>query len=158
MRMRLSPLARLARSRTSAAFALAAAAAVIGGCYSEGGTWWSEDQQVYISRPHQPWNITLKDTRTGQDVWTVEVPVGKQLVVHFVKGAGTTDSYTPDLMEWAIMDDGAEFERLDNTLPVPPANARRIDTALRTGPELPPRMVIATTPSSGEPKSNDASR
>lgn len=158
MRARLPRPAAASLARTLTAAAVIAGATVLPGCYSEGGLGWSEDQHVYISRPHQPWNVTLRDTRSGQDFWTVEVPVGKQLVIHFVKGAGTSDSYTPDLMEWAIMDDGAESERLDNTLPVPPANARRIDTALRPTPELPPRMATATTPSGGESKSNDSSR
>lgn len=158
MRTRLSRRSLIAsRSLIAIAGALFTAGG-LSGCYSEGGLGWSEDQHVYISRPHQPWNVTIKDTRTGQDFWTVEVPVGKQLVIHFVKGGGTTDSYTPDLMEWAIMDDGAEFERLDNNMPVPPANSRRIDTALRATPELPSRMVFATTPSGGESKSNDSQR
>lgn len=107
------------------------------GCYSEGGLGWSEDQFVYVSRPYQAWTVTLKDVRTGDEIWSVEVPVGKQLVVHFLPGAGTPNSLTPDLMEWAIMDEGVESDRLANSLPVPPANSRRLDPVLRPGPELP---------------------
>lgn len=135
-------LARLAIAAT-----VAAAAAGLGGCYSEGGLGWSEDQYVYVSRPHQPWAVVLVDTRTGDEFWKVEVPVGKQLVMHFVRDAGTDDSYTPDLMEWAIMNEGDEWERLANTMPVPPANARRIDPVLRPTPELPPDMTKALSPS-----------
>lgn len=138
------------RGRSAAASALLLAAAFAGGCYSEGGLGWSEDQYVWISRPHQPWNVTLIDTRTGKEFWTTEVPVGKQLVVHFIKGEGTSDSYTPDRMEWSIMNDGEEWSRLDNSLPVPPANSRRLDPTIRATPELPPRMTQATTPSGGE--------
>lgn len=123
-----------------ATLALAVALASLAGCYSEGGLGWSEDQHVYISRPEQPWTVSLKDTRTGQEVWSVEVPVGKQLVVHFLPDAGTDNAFTPDLMEWAIMEAGTESERLGNSMPVPPAHARRLEPVLRPGPELPPGM------------------
>jgi len=142
--------------RAVVAAAVVSMIGIAGGCYSEGGPGWSEDQYVYVSRPHQPWNVTLKDTRTDREFWTVQVPVGKQLVVHFVRGAGTKDTYTPDLMEWAIMSDGDEWERLGNTMPVPPANARRLDPAIRPVPELPDRMVTATTPSGGESTPNSS--
>lgn len=145
-------------SRSLVALVAASALTGLGGCYSEGGLGWSEDQHVFISRPQQPWNVTLRDTRTGQELWTAEVPVGKQLVVHFLKDEGTKDPYTPDVMEWGIMNDGDEVGRLGNRMPVPPANARRIEPTLRATPELPPRMVNATTPSGGEPKSNGTDR
>lgn len=141
---------RIGLTRVAGATIAGAAVFTLCGCYSEGGLGWSEDQYVWVSRPHQPWNISLKDTRTGQEFWTTEVPIGKQLVIHFVEGDGTADTYTPDRMEWALMNDGDEWSRLDNSLPVPPANARRLDPTLRPTPELPPRMTHATTPSSGE--------
>lgn len=119
---------------------LAAAILAPSGCYSEGGLGWSEDQYCYVSRPHQPWTVTLKDTRTGQEVWSVEVPVGKQLVVHFLPGTGVPGGYMPDTMEWALMDEGVTSDRLANSLPVPPANARRLDPTLRPTPEFPPDM------------------
>ena len=140
--------------RGAAAVGCLIAVAGLGGCYSEGGMGWSEDQYVYVSRPHQPWTVTLRDTRTNKEFWTVQVPVGKQLVIHFVRDAGTKDSYTPDLMEWAIMNDGAEVDRLGNTMPVPPPNARIIEPSIRPTPELPDRMTNATTPSGGESTPN----
>lgn len=126
----------------------------LAGCYTEGGLGYSDDNYTYVSRPYQPWVITLKDLRTNQDFWTVEVPVGKQLVLQFRKDQGTKDSYTPDLMEWGLMEPGTQTARLGNSLPVPPANARRLDPIIRTTPELPPGMVQATTPSGGEPVQN----
>ena len=135
-----------------------AAAAGTTGCYSEGGSGFSEDQFVYVSRPQQPWTVTLRDTRTDKEFWTVQVPVGKQLVVRFVPEGGTRDSYTPDLMKWAIMNDGAEMDHLGNTMPVPPANSRRLDPVIRPTPELPDRMANATTPSGGESTPNRPNR
>jgi hypothetical protein len=152
--MILSLNCRRSALRCTLAGAALALQLALGGCYSEGGPGWSEDQFVYISRPHQPLTVTLKDTRTGQDFWTAQVPVGKQLVVHFVRGEGTGDTFTPDRMEWAIMNDGAEWDRLGNNMPVPPANSRRLDAIVRTSPEIPERMTQATTPSGGESSPN----
>lgn len=112
----------------------------LGGCYSEGGLPWSEDQHVFVSRPYQPWTVSLKDTRTGEEFWSTEVPVGKQLVVHFNSKAGAKGGYASDQMEWAIMEEGQNFGPLGNTIPVPPANSRRLEATLRPVPELPSNM------------------
>ncbi len=138
--------------RTGVSLATLLMVSSLSGCYSEGGMGWSEDQHVFVSRPQQPWTVSLKDTRTGQDVWSVEVPVGKQLVVHFLPKAGAPNSFTPDLMEWGLMDAGTEFERLGNTLPVPPADSRRFDPVLRPVPEFPPGMVAPSSTVSGGEK------
>lgn len=139
------------RFRKACAFSLLTAASFAAvGCYSEGGLGWSEDQHVYVSRPYQPWTVTLKDTRTGQELWSVEVPVGKQLVVHFLTGTGSPGAYTPDTMEWAIMEEGVESDRLGNSMPVPPAISRRLDPVLRPTPEFPAGMAAQTPTSSGD--------
>jgi hypothetical protein len=138
--------------KTGGILLAAALAAGIGGCYSEGGLGWSEDQFVYVSRPYQPWMVSLKDTRTGQEVWSVEVPVGKQLVVRFLPKTGTEGSFTPDRMDWGLMDEGTEEGRLGNSLPVPPANSRILVPVLRTVPEFPPGMVREAGPGTGGAK------
>jgi hypothetical protein len=125
---------------------------MVGGCFAEGGLGWTEDQHVYVSRPYQPWTITLKDTRTGQELWSVEVPVGKQLVIHFLPKQGAPGTYAPDLMEWAIMEEGLTSEKLGNSMPVPPANSRRLDPVLRSTPEFPPGMTAPATTVSGGTK------
>lgn len=114
---------------------------LLAGCYSEGGLPWSEDQHVFVSRPYQPWTVSLKDTRTGEEFWSVEVPVGKQLVVHFVTGAGAKGSYAGDQMEWGLFNEGEAYGALGNTIPVPPANSRRLETTLRPVPETSPNMA-----------------
>lgn len=130
-------------SRTFRRLALALAMAgstLLAGCYSEGGMMYSRDGYAYVSTPWQPKTITLKDTRTGQDFWSVDVPVGKKLVVSFSEDAGTKDSYTPDMMNWAICEEGDDYPRLGNSLAVPNKHARRLDMTLRPSPELPDGM------------------
>jgi hypothetical protein len=138
-----NPAARIERlSRAFAACCAVAAAATSGGCfYNEGGLGMSEDKHVYVSRSHQPWTVTVRDTRTGQAFWSVDVPVGKKLVVQFLPGQGSDNKFTPDLMQWGIMDESAGYGNLTNTLPVPASDARRLEPTLRAAPELPPEMT-----------------
>jgi hypothetical protein len=132
-------------SRSLLAVALLAAAAFMGGCYTEGGPGMALDQHVYVSRPWQPWTVTVRDTRTGQEFWSMDVPVGKRLILSFSTDTGTKDKFTPDTMNWALVDEDRDmFVRLTNSLPVPPANSRRLEPTLRTAPELPESMVTVT--------------
>jgi hypothetical protein len=130
-------------ARAVGGLALAAAALASSGCYSEGGLGWSEDQYVYVSRPYQPWTVALRDTRTGQIFWTIDVPVGQQLVIDFVEGGGTPGSFTPDTMNWDLMPAGEEYKNLSSAVPVPPADSRRLDPSLRAVPEFPRSMIKA---------------
>lgn len=110
------------------------------GCYSEGGPGYSADLFTYVSTPTRPYTVTLRDTRTGQDFWSVDVPVGKQLVVSFDANEGTKDKFTPDKMSWLIMEPEDDWQQLTNSLPVPPAEGRRLDVTLRATPEFPDGM------------------
>ena len=124
---------------------LAGAGLVASGCagpglayrsyHDEGGSGVSQDAFVYVSRPHEPKTVTVMDTRTGEALWTMDVPVGRKLVIDFEenKADGTPDR--PDLMRWELMDASDLTGRLGNAMPVPIASARRIDMTLRTGPE-----------------------
>lgn len=132
-------------ARTSAFAASLLCVTLLSGCYSEGGPGFALDQQAYVSRPWTPWTVTLRDTRTGQEFWSMDVPVGKRLIVSFSTDTGTKDKYTPDKMNWALVDENEDFAvRLSNSIPVPPANARRLEPTLRTVPELPENMVTVT--------------
>jgi hypothetical protein len=109
--------------------------------YSEGGTGMSLDSHVYVSRSWQPWTVTLRDTRTGQAFWSIDVPVGKKLAIQFLRNHGTDTLYTPDLMKWGLMEEDSAYENLANSLPVPAADVRRLEPTLRAVPELPPDMT-----------------
>ena len=131
--------------RALALLASIAAAIPLAGCYSEGGLGWSADQFVYASHEYQPWTIDLIDTRTSTRFWSIDVPVGQQLVIHFIPNEEAKGGFTPDIMEWALFKTGTEFGALPNTLAVPPASCRRIDTHLRPVPELPSDMTPGAT-------------
>ncbi|MEO0717137.1 MAG: efflux RND transporter permease subunit, partial [Planctomycetota bacterium] len=96
------------------------------------------DQYTYVSRPWEPKTITLIDVRTNEPVWTVDVPVGKQLTMRFYEDKNPDNAITPDNMRWQIQDEGTKFGQMANTTLVPPAEVRRIDVELRAVPEAPP--------------------
>lgn len=122
----------------------------LGACYFPGGSGFSTDTHTYVSTSWQPYTITLKDTRTGQDFWSIDVPVGKQLVVHFREGDDSLKGTpTPDTMEWEIMDEGELFGQLDNSIAVPSKHDRRLDVTIRATPELPESMT------GGVPRASD---
>ena len=132
----------------------ATACAMLAGCWdpkyggslvSEGGVAASVDNHVFVSRSNQPWTVTVRDTRTGQAFWSIDVPVGKKLAIQFVQGGGTESQYTPDLMKWALMEESASTSNLSNSLPVPASDSRRIEPTLRAVPELPPDMAGQTS-------------
>ncbi len=113
------------------------------GCYKEGGVGISNDTHVYVSTSHQPKTITLVDTRTGDAFWSQEVPVGKKLIVTFVTDGGTDGGFTPDLMQWGMVDASNTYSgRTDSDTPVPGRLDRRLDMELRPAPELPDDMFV----------------
>lgn len=112
------------------------ASALVGGCNSPGGQGFSSDRFVYQSDEWQPWTVSLIDTRTGENVWSVDVPVGKQLVMGFRKGVGPNE-FKPDMMYWGITENGRSVSRQSNLLPVPGSMSRRLEPVLRPTPELP---------------------
>jgi hypothetical protein len=114
-----------------------------GGCYYPGGPGYSADTFTYESTSWQPWTVTVVDTRTGQTIWSVDVPVGKQLVVAFKPDRGNKDTGMPDLMQWEIFPLGTRTGTLTNSLVCPPAGSRRLDPTLRPTPELPEDMAVA---------------
>lgn len=138
---------RIARAALAAAIAAAglAATAATTGCglaykpyYHESGSGAAIDQYTYVSRPWEPKTITLIDVRTNEPVWTVDVPVGKQLTMRFYEDKNPENTTTPDSMRWQIQDEGTKFGHMANTTLVPPAEVRRIDVELRAVPEAPP--------------------
>jgi hypothetical protein len=117
--------------------------------YFPGGSLASRDLYTYQSHPDYPQTITLVDTRTGEIIWTSEVPVGQQLVMRFydesVKDKPSPEN--PALMRWDTMRIGKHFGELQNVMPVPGADSRRVDVTLRRAGELPPGMAqMATRP------------
>lgn len=110
--------------------------ATMGGCLF-GGIPSSQDGHRYISTSWSPTTVTLVDTRTGETLWAVDVPVGRQLTVKFYPGKNPDLPDRPDRMRWELQDIGENtVTSLENAMAVPPASSRRLDVSLRRSPEF----------------------
>lgn len=136
----------LTRRTAVAALAISAALAGLGGCvtYKPGGDGRSIDTFTYVSDALSPKTVTLLDLRTGETLWTYEVPVGRQLVVRFYENKKDAVSNMPDIMRWDEMPAGKKHQQLRNLVNVPPAGSRRVDMTIRSIPE---HNAEATPPS-----------
>ena len=104
--------------------------------FDEGGSGASIDEFTYVSEAHAPKTITVVDTRTGETVFSMDVPVGQQLVMNFEDHSKDKGEYMSGTMRWKVMPAGQRGSILSNRTMVPPPNSRRIDMALREGPEV----------------------
>lgn len=115
-----------------------------GGCaagYSAGGPLASKDQFTYESTPTMPQSISVVDTRTGETVWAMDIPVGQQLTLLFKNTGKKANELGYDEMEWQLNVIGAPGRTLGNAMRVPPSYARRLDGTVRE-PEFGP--IVAT--------------
>lgn len=130
------------------------AALLLSGCaaYSPGGSGKTDDTFTYWSTTDSPKTVTLIDTRTGQAMWTSEVPVGKELVVRFVPNVNKdkTPAY-PDVMRYDLLPLGKESGNLASEMPVPSRDARRLDWVMRTPGEAAPGVTVATQTTKPDP-------
>lgn len=112
---------------------LAACALGLGACesFKPGGSGRSDDTFTYPSTASNPATVSLVDTRTGETIWTNEVPVGLQLVVKFVANPQGAQMHNPDTMRWGVMNIGQTSGQLTNAMSVPPSHARRLDYTVR---------------------------
>ncbi len=142
---RLRTLCPQARRAMNIALMLSASAlgSLMGGCWTPGGNQMSTDSYTYFSTTYMPQTVTVIDTRTDQPVFSVDIPVGKELVMRFFEDGGTklasgeASSLYPDSMKWDIWPLGREFGNPTQSLDVPPFHARRVDVTLRDTPETP---------------------
>ena len=95
-----------------AAILLAAGALTSTACHYQGGPRYSADRFTYESSSWYPKTVSLIDTRTGQTVWTVDIPVGEQLVVGFSRGTGPNEFNTDEIV-WGLMPAGQRFGTRD---------------------------------------------
>ena len=114
--------------------------AMIAGCqlYTPGGNAFSNgpnSASTWESSEEFPKTVTLMDTRSGELLFVMEIPVGKKLVVDFMEDGGDNDVMTPDLMTWEVFPSNVGYGPLSNALTVPNRWSRRIDVAMRTSSE-----------------------
>lgn len=104
----------------------------------QGGRMASLDQHTYVSEAFLPKTVRLVDVRTQEELWSVDVPVDRKLVVRFYTDKSKDNPEMPDIMRWEITSGDNWGTLLDNQMPVPAKDARRLEWELRTGPEYVP--------------------
>ena len=122
------------------ALALSATLLAAGGCtiYRPGGSMYSTDTFTYPSTTWEPLTLSLQDRRTGETIWTAEVPVGQEVVVRFFREKYPDNPTLPDAMRWDFKKLGKWYGMLNNVIAVPPADSRLLVTTFRPSPEYPP--------------------
>lgn len=132
--------------RRSLAILAFCSAVISAGCwypgYSPGGSMASRDLYTYESTPNFPQDVSVIDWTTGEKLLFVEVPVGQQLVVRFYDDYNTKNTARPALMRWKLMPAGTRFGELDNSMPVPGPNQRRLDISVRKNAEAVPKDTV----------------
>jgi len=111
--------------------------ALAGGCYRPGGAFMSYTggAQTYYSTETMPKTVRLRDLRTSDVVFEMDIPPGKQLSLDFVTGDGDDPVQSPDLMRYEVFDMGTLTGKLTNAMSVPAASSRIIEVVLRDGVE-----------------------
>ncbi len=140
---------RHARPVLLAALTLAAAALALplGGCYT------SQDKYPFTSTTWSPKTVVLIDTRTEEELWRYDAPVGTKLTLRFFSGDEDNLIY-PDEMRWEITSTIGTSFKDSGELPCPPEGVRRVDWYERAKPEYPrpdaPEGVPGELPEAGE--------
>ncbi len=99
--------------------------------YPTGGGSISRDAFPFESTSFSPKTVQLKDTRTGEVLWTYEIPVDRKLVVRFYPGRNPTNTEMPDEMRWEEWELGRDNGSLENKMPAPDSRYRRLDVFIR---------------------------
>lgn len=133
------------RTRPFIAALAATALLAAGGCQSitgqqAGGRMASLDQYTYESTQYLPQTVTVVDLRDGQELWSMDVPVGYKLITRFYDNKSDNPAY-PDIMRWAVVPLTRKSTLLENKIPMPDSGARRIEVAYREGPEDTPDIA-----------------
>ena len=123
------------RLRSLAVTTVLAAVAAMPACYYPGGPLYSADRYTYESTSWSPKTVTMIDTRSGEAVWAVDVPVDTQVVIAFSEGTGP-NPLNPDEIVWQLMRQGKRFGVLESRQPAPPSASRRLDLSIRAAPEI----------------------
>ncbi len=108
---------------------------VLGGCAADqAGLGVSRDRVDFKSTPHALYNVTIVDTNTGEDVWTIEVPLGQRLVGQFANNTKALDT-GEDTFSWSLVPASTSSRSYRNKVAVPPMTSRRVSVTMRDGAE-----------------------
>lgn len=100
------------------------------------------ERYSYASTAHMPLTITMKNTTSGETVWSYDVPVGQQLNLTFQRDADLADTQGYDDMVWTVADIGKSEKAKSSRLRVPPPSERRLEMTVRSGNEPRTTQVI----------------
>ncbi len=131
-------------------FAVAAALALFSGCayHDPGGSGASYDEHTYISTPDSPKSIAVVDWTTNTTLWSIDLPIGKQVTIRFYEDHDPKNTERPDLMRWEIFEAGNLYGLLHNSMPVPDAGHRKIIWEQMKHPAAPLAETAGTMPAS----------
>lgn len=117
-----------------------------------GGCAWiddtSDDNYLYKSTPHLPVTVTLVDTRTDEEVWSQDVPVGSALKLAFRRNGTHDDPYGVSVMTWRWTGKAEQAGERSGRLTVPTRDVRRIDLHYRD----PVERYVPVPPSQPSPE------
>ncbi|MCE7974681.1 MAG: hypothetical protein DYG92_10235 [Leptolyngbya sp. PLA1] len=116
--------------------AVLASAAILGGCHAN-------EHHHFRSTVTVPQSVTLIDVGTGEQIWSSEVPVGKQLNMLFMRSPRSAERDGWDELRWSIASIGDDNGGKMSVVRVPPPSQRRIETEVRKGPELRDASAVA---------------
>ena len=85
----------------------------------------SQTPLVYYSTPGAPKTVAVVDLRTGENVFELAIPVGKQLSMRFTADYYEYNNFehTPDKLAWGVLDLGQRMGPMTNQTNVPSASA-----------------------------------
>ena len=90
---------------------------------------------TYQSSEEFPKTVTIIDTRSGEQIFVMEIPVGKKLVIDFIEDEGNNAVLTPDLMQWEVFSHDISYGPLSSSMTVPNRWSRRLDVTIRDSSE-----------------------
>lgn len=123
------------RRRLVGSVAVVAGSLSLGGCGLPFVDDRGDDNFRYDSTPFLPATVTLVDTRTEEEVWTFDVPVGNCVILHFSGNGSADDPYGDAEMEWVVKGTARYDGEARGSLQVPTRGARRIDVTYRDSVE-----------------------
>jgi hypothetical protein len=141
--------------RLSLCAGLITAASTLTGCFGPGGSHISDNHFLQESTSHLPTTVSVVDTRTGQTLWSFDIPVDKALDYRFIKDEGDKAKGMPDLLRWVLIDRvNSEYYGFGGTYPdanaiaVPADPYKKVELKFRPAPELPSELnnPIPTAP------------
>jgi hypothetical protein len=90
---------------------------------------------TYESTEEYPKTVVITDTRSGEQFFVMEIPVGQKLVIDFVEDMGDNKVLTPDLMQWEVFPNDISYGPLSSSMTVPNRWSRRLDVTIRESSE-----------------------